>query len=105
MNDYLNKDMEYYTTDKKKYMNAEEAYNLATDTIEYTKEKLLETTMSKIDKAARKGEYLVHIYENISKVVIDELRNLGYEVINNYSQYDGDDFIIKWMAPYAGKLR
>lgn len=103
MNDYLNKDMGYYTTDKKKYMDAEEAYNLTTDTIEYTKEKLLETVMSKIDKAARKGEYLVHIYENISKEAIDELRNLGYEVINNYSQHDGDDFIIKWMAPYENK--
>ena len=103
MNDYLTKDMGYHTPDKKKYMDAEEAYNLTTDTIEYTKEKLLETIMSKIDKAARKGEYLVHIYENISSVIIDELRNLGYEVINNYSQRDGDDFIIKWIKPYADK--
>lgn len=103
MNDYLNKDMGYHIPEKKKYMDAEEAYNLTTDTIEYTKEKLLETTMSKIDKAARKGEYLVHIYENISKEAIDELRSLGYEVINSYSQHDRDNFIIKWIKPYADK--
>ena len=28
---------------------------------------------------------------------------LKYKVINNYSQNDEDDFIIKWMKPYADK--
>lgn len=99
MDFYLNKDMEYYNTEKDKeyqYMTADEAFKLTKTSAERVNNEQMTDVMKAIKNAAMSGETYINYYNALSDWTCNKLQELGYHYKSHYDQRDGYDYRIWW---------
>lgn len=81
MNDYLNKDMGYYTQEdtETRLISAEEAYKMTTDFIDNDSQ-YIKFIMQKIQNAIKDKKYYCVIYKSLPAHIISKLEEAGYYV-------------------------
>jgi len=77
---------------KMKLISAKEAKKLYENTLNHD----VEPIMTQIIVAAKSGKKVLHVYEPLSKNVLDTLKGLGYDVPPVFSKKDGLYHSIHW---------
>ena len=94
---YLTKDMNYQDDlDDIKCITASEAKCISSQALDNIKKKDLSNIMKSIYGGAQKGLTQVNYFNEISLEAYNELKKLGYTILDNYNQRDGYCYHISW---------
>lgn len=77
-------------------INANEAYNIASQYISSKDNAQLEEIANLISEQCNKGRMYINYYNNISNTVLNILHNANYTITDCTSQRDGKNYIIEW---------